>query len=443
MPPQLFYSLRNQLRELRQPIAGQNPVLDGIRALSVLTVIAFHVLFGLTKVVGGSRLSQWMQELPPWTRMLWHGEKGVDAFLILTGIVLGLPLFRALERQGTLAIRRFYEKRFFRIYPLFFLALVLYTAGQFKSFGSYFWSNLFFLNHLIPGQRSIIPVGWSLNVEVQLYVLLPFVLLALFRARFLFGGLLALFLGSITITGVILYQHPELYQRPLPDLLFAPDHAHFASQLGSTLYEAFLARFGPFFLGVWIAYVQTHHAASLNRWFSQRGFRAFTFLVAIACLLGVCSLPLYEPQSWLYQPQHSPWIQFGVLTLMRPVFSLGLGLLILGCSTDSPTARGFPLQLLHRFFAHPAWLPISRLAFPIYLFHFPWIAAAAALVFRTIHFKEVTQVTSLHGFLIFILATLFTTLFSIPLHFWIERPFMRRASKTAPTEVLERIRISR
>ena len=121
--------------------------------------------------------------MPLLLQPLWQGEKGVDAFFLVSAVVLGLPLFKRLDYFNLNEALTFYKKRLFRIYPLFLIALIIYTITQWSYFGKYFFSNLFLINNLIPGERTIIPVGWSLLVEVQYYAVLPLLFLALSRFK--------------------------------------------------------------------------------------------------------------------------------------------------------------------------------------------------------------------------------------------------------------------
>lgn len=396
-------------------------VTDAVRAMSVLSIIAFHVVVGVTQIFDFAKTKDYILNMPAVLQPLWQGEKGVDAFFLISALVLGIPLFSRIESFDWPATVTFYKKRFFRIYPLFLLALLLYTAAQWSYFGKYFFSNLLLINNLIEGQRTIIPVGWSLLVEVQYYAVLPLFLWLLkvskYRVLLLTSGIAA----SFFVCYWRLTAHSELYLRPLTDIFLAEDHSRFTSLIGEHLYESNMTRFGPFAIGLLLAYLKVSYEKQLKEVFSRTGPSVLVFVSGLALfLLGLC-IPVYDPQSFYYHP-FSTGINAFYLSTHRQIFALGLALLILG----SWYSLISPFNFLRRISNNRFWLPFSRLSFPIYLFHFPFIAVAAIMVFGTTNVKDIVSVSFLQGFSLFVLATLLTLLFSIPLHIYIERPLIER-----------------
>ena len=75
----------------------QDPVIDGVRGLSVLSIIAFHVLVGITQIFDHEKAKEFILGLPAYLQPLWHCEKGVDAFFLLSALVLGIPLFKKID----------------------------------------------------------------------------------------------------------------------------------------------------------------------------------------------------------------------------------------------------------------------------------------------------------------------------------------------------------
>ncbi|OWW18641.1 acyltransferase family protein [Noviherbaspirillum denitrificans] len=151
--------------------------IDGLRAVAVLAVIAFHAN----------------------PRLVPGGFAGVDVFFVISGYLLTGLILGALE-EGRFSFADFYCRRIKRIFPAYIvvslvtLALsswllipndyIFYTTSLAASWA--FVSNIFFsmLSWGYFGQRTEeFPLlhTWSLSVEEQFYFLFPLLLIALFR----------------------------------------------------------------------------------------------------------------------------------------------------------------------------------------------------------------------------------------------------------------------
>src|SRR5437870_6361968 len=82
------------------------PALDGLRAVSVLLVLAYHV---------NSSLWDWLS-----------GAEGVSIFFVISGFIITTMCLREESRDGRLSIRGFYLRRVCRIFPLYFVVLGFY-----------------------------------------------------------------------------------------------------------------------------------------------------------------------------------------------------------------------------------------------------------------------------------------------------------------------------
>ena len=148
--------------------------LNGIRALSVLAIIAFHS--GLSWIPGG--------------------YYGVDAFFALSGFLITTLLLREWVGSGTIGLRRFWGRRARRLLPALFLlvgviGVVMATMPSVFSrphaFESALWtvfyaSNWYQIHAGVPyfslsSQPSPWVHTWSLAIEEQFYLLWPIVLL--------------------------------------------------------------------------------------------------------------------------------------------------------------------------------------------------------------------------------------------------------------------------
>jgi peptidoglycan/LPS O-acetylase OafA/YrhL len=153
---------------------GHRPVLDGLRGLAVLLVIALHV------------------------GLLAAGFIGVDIFFALSGFLITALLYEEHDRAGNISLRRFYARRARRLLPALAalaagFALVVLILDPFPGIwplGRLEAVTLLFVNNwvtaLAPGHGHVLgPLSptWTLAEEVQFYILWPAALWALLRMR--------------------------------------------------------------------------------------------------------------------------------------------------------------------------------------------------------------------------------------------------------------------
>ena len=138
--------------------------------------------------------------------MFSGGFVGVDMFFVVSGFVIGLTMVNEQVTTGKVSFTRFFERRFFRIFPpLSFMVVVMtvyaYFIVPFTKAQDFFiqqaraalfsYGNFFFmfrkLDYFVQsGDITFFLHTWSLGVEEQFYIALPLVLglLALIGRRF-------------------------------------------------------------------------------------------------------------------------------------------------------------------------------------------------------------------------------------------------------------------
>ncbi len=144
------------------------PDVDGLRALSVLAVFAFHLGLGTTP----------------------GGFIGVDVFFVISGYLIG-GLVNGQMQLGTFSYFEFYERRIRRIFPALLVMLAATTIAAsimlypsaLTDFASaliaavlsysniYFWLNTSYFAD--AADSRLLLHTWSLAVEEQFYILLP------------------------------------------------------------------------------------------------------------------------------------------------------------------------------------------------------------------------------------------------------------------------------
>jgi peptidoglycan/LPS O-acetylase OafA/YrhL len=160
------------------------PDIDGLRALGVLLVVAFHAF----------------------PRTLPGGFAGVDIFFVVSGYLISTIIFGNLERD-TFSFAEFYSRRIRRIFPA--LALVLATGwilgwvvllvDEYKQLGLHIVSGAGFVSNFVLWHEAGYFDGdaytkpflhlWSLGIEEQFYIVWPLLLAVVWRQRHNFLGI--------------------------------------------------------------------------------------------------------------------------------------------------------------------------------------------------------------------------------------------------------------
>jgi peptidoglycan/LPS O-acetylase OafA/YrhL len=168
-------------------IADSSPAridwLDGLRALAVGGVVIVHS-------------AQHVPNLPDIAmKICGMGQYGVQLFFVISSLTIYFTLRSHLGRNER--VRSWYIRRFFRIAPLYYAAIILYSAEHFLIRRMGWWwaageesgirgvlANLTFLHGWIRnGNNSVVPGGWSIGVEMSFYIIAPWLYLFIIHRK--------------------------------------------------------------------------------------------------------------------------------------------------------------------------------------------------------------------------------------------------------------------
>jgi peptidoglycan/LPS O-acetylase OafA/YrhL len=146
------------------------PYIDALRGYAILMVIATHVAISTPMLAGVMRA------------LVDQGQRGVQLFFVVSGFTL-ISSWRR-RHDGSW---RFYIRRFFRIAPMFWLAILFFMF--FSGWDPRYWapdgitpSQVFLTTIFMHGWHpasfnSVVEGGWSIAVEFTFYLIFPILMM--------------------------------------------------------------------------------------------------------------------------------------------------------------------------------------------------------------------------------------------------------------------------
>ncbi|WKN42312.1 acyltransferase family protein [Tunicatimonas pelagia] len=252
------------------------PGLNSLRFFAALLVFVSHVeqfkqLFGYEHAYDNQAVHQ-------------VGNLAVTFFFVLSGFLITYLLFVERENSQDISIKNFYIRRFLRIWPLYYLIVVLgmfilpqiqslYTPSLLSALYQDFSSKLFFYIIFLPqvvlisfSRTLYIEPTWSIGIEEQFYLIWP--LLVKFFPNF--KKLIISLLATVVLIKLTLFAVPKITDNEVLETVttFGKSYLHFA-------------RFQCMIIGGIGAYVLYYRLQRVLDFVYNKYFQ-----VAIFCLLG-------------------------------------------------------------------------------------------------------------------------------------------------------------
>lgn len=307
------------------------PDIDGLRAVAVLAVVAFHAF----RAKGG--------------------YTGVDVFFVISGFLISTIIYGNLERDS-FSIVEFYKRRIRRIFPALAVVLVSCCAfgwyvlfvNEFGQLGKHIVGGAGFVsNFVLWGESGYFDSAaevkpllhlWSLGIEEQFYIVWPVLLWFVWRRRVsLIGITVFIVFASFAFNIFTVYRD------------------------GVAAFYSPLTRFWELLMGALLAYVELHRN-------------------------GVPSKIKQWAKNWL----HLRWPEFKTAKLRNALSLVGFGLIVVGLFIIDkkrlfpgfwalmPTVgavfviAGGPKSWINRvILSNRVMVWFGLISFPLYLWHWP------------------------------------------------------------------------
>ena len=372
-------------------LTRQFPVLDSLRAVGSFAVVLTHTAFWSGAYSDYGIFGPFLARL----------DVGVAIFFVLSGFLLSRQWFvRAHHGAEPPRLRRYFQKRFLRIRPVYVVAVVaaLTFIESNSDQGGQGW--LTTLTMLVIYVNETLPAGltqmWSLATEVAVYLLLPLLMLFVLPRRGpARSARVALLAGGMVAASVL---WATVGAERLPTDVMA---------------EQWLPAYTSWFaVGIVLAHLQVRHSAGATSRRTDAAIRTLTSspgaLWALAAgLLLVAATPLAGPTLLIPPTEHE--------AVVKNLLFAGVGGLLVFAGAFAEPGSGHHRLLSARWARH-----LGHISYGVFCLHLP-----------ILHFVMWSTGYQLFGgrFLeILVLTTVLSVLAAEVTYAAVERPFMRLAT---------------
>lgn len=325
--------------------------IDALRGIAILLVIMVHAAQHFYPSTGEP------------TFLSTKGQYGVQLFFVTSALTLFLSFGQRLKVDQGNTVRFFLIRRFFRIAPAYYLAIIFYsimliidpvkTAPNHIDMSNVILS-IFFVNGFFPASINYIPPGgWSVAIEMIFYFLIPFLfnkIRSLHAAIFWFIGTVFLSIIVNSIAGYLIRNYTTL------------DYSH---EKIWYLYFWLPNQLPVFMLGIVLYHLLKRNYA-VNK--------TTGYIIVTACVASMVTM-FYAIRAYQVEDLVPEHIVVGVFFLLI-VFAMSQSQLVL---------------LENKFTRY-----IGKLSFSMYVWHFIVLKCLAYVIRRTFDFDWTVQLWILY-----------------------------------------------
>ena len=346
--------------------------LTGLRCFAAVNIVLFHF-----------SNPQWFGFLAP---VVNAGFISVSYFILLSGFVLAYN-YSERARNGELDRKRFWEARVTRIYPIYFLSLVL-SLGQLS--GEYpvhtkamFWTGVvltpLLLQGFVPAVATFLNTpAWTMSAEAAYYMIFPWV------AKWKRPERIAPHIMKMAVVWALGLVPGALYIAFNPDGIAHPDRWSYGPWLEALKYTPYTHVFS-FVFGVMLA--------DLNRMIARTArLRLWLGIIGFGGIYGLLSMGSLVPYAIIHDG------------LLMPLF----GCIVLGLAGENLLAHALGIRPL---------VFVGEASYCLYLLHFS--------LWNLIHNSHILDALGLARFDPWISYVLLIGLAILALYF-IEKPAQRK-----------------
>ena len=317
--------------------------LTGLRCFAAINIVLFHFSnpqwFNFDFYFPAPFTARTIHVPVVFAPVVNAGFISVSYFILLSGFVLGYN-YNARARNGELDRKRFWEARFTRIYPIYFLSLLL-SLGNLKSeyathTHAMFWTGValtpLMLQGWVPAVATFLNTpAWTMSAEAFYYFIFPWLARGKKPAR------MGPYLRKMVVVWVLGLTPGALYMAFNPDGIVRPDRWSYGPWLWALKYTPYSHIFS-FVFGVMLANLDAMipRANRLRLWLGLIGFGG---------IYGILSLGPLVPYAIIHDG------------LLMPLFAF----IVLGLAGENPLAAALGVRPL---------VFVGEASYCLYLLHF-------------------------------------------------------------------------
>jgi len=156
------------------------PEVDGLRFLAIFSVV---VVMHTTNYMNEKFYNDQLITSSYWKNFMVGGGSGVPLFFMISGFILSLPFGKwRLNGDKPVYLKLYFLRRVTRLEPPYLIALIIFFIANVWILGKHDFdqqlphllaSAVYLHNFIYDSISTVLPVAWSLEIEVQFYILAP------------------------------------------------------------------------------------------------------------------------------------------------------------------------------------------------------------------------------------------------------------------------------
>ncbi len=154
-------------------IKSEVRTIQALRGVAAWFVVIGHFI-GITAIISG--------KLEPWVSMARYSQEtiesfGVDIFFVISGFIMVVATSRPRRNNRLAEVCDFLARRFFRIFPLFWVVLLIAIVWGEPSVSVDGYNVI--LTAILYDTAKAVPISWTLIFEVRFYLMMAIAVIVL------------------------------------------------------------------------------------------------------------------------------------------------------------------------------------------------------------------------------------------------------------------------